>query len=76
MRGEDSHHTVLKRDWSAAVTPPIFVLRFQQARQRLRFCLCSLREAILVPTEKDAKRRVFKIMLHDLYTHFLFVHFL
>ena len=36
MRGEDSHHTVLKRDWSAAVTPPIFFLEFQQARERLR----------------------------------------
>ena len=43
------------RDWSAAVTLPIFFLRFQQARPSgCGFSLSRLMEGMLLPSEKAA----------------------
>ena len=42
------------RDWSAAVTLPIFFLKFQQSRERLRLFPEQTEGGQALPSERDA----------------------
>ena len=47
-------HLIGEGDWSAAVTLPIFFLKFQQARERLRLFPEQPEGGQELPSERDA----------------------